>query len=259
MRTASRAAGAATIGCVLLFAPGVQAAELKVLATGAQTGAFKELIPQFEQATGHKVTAEYAATPQVMKKIQEGAAFDVVVMIDAPMKDPANQQHFAPGARPPIGSVGLGAAVRAGAPKPDISTPEAFKQTLIKAKSVAILPDSINGKHFLAVFDRLGIGEEMQAKIKPQNAPPDVPQAVAKGEAELALFVSNLLVGVPGLDYAGPVPAQFDQNLVFVAAVGAKAKEPEAAKAFIQHLTTPAAGHARPSTARYSNGAAPSS
>jgi molybdate transport system substrate-binding protein len=220
----------------------VQAAEVRVLATGAQTGAFKELIPQFERASGHKVVAEYAATPQVMKKIQEGAAFDLVVMIDTPMKDPANQQYFAAGPRPPVGSVGLGAAVRAGAPKPDISTPEAFKQTLIKAKSVAILPESINGKHFLAVFDRLGIGEEMQAKIKPQNAPPEVPQAVAKGEAELALFVSNLLVGVPGLDYAGPVPAQFDQNLVFAAAVGAKAKEPEAASAFIQHLTTPAAG-----------------
>jgi molybdate transport system substrate-binding protein len=218
------------------------AAELKVLATGAQTAAFQELIPQFEKATGHKVTADYAATPQVMKKIQEGAAFDLVVMIEAPMKDPANQQYFAAGPRPPVGSVGLGAAVRAGAPKPDISTPDAFKQTLLKAKSVAILPDSINGKHFLAVFDRLGIAEEMKAKIKAQNAPPDVPQAVAKGEAELALFVSNLLVGVAGLDYAGPVPAQFDQNLVFVAAINAKSKEPEAAKALMAHLTTPAAG-----------------
>src|SRR5687768_12778882 len=243
MRTASRTAAAAIVACILSFVPGfgVHAAELKVLGTGTQTAPFKELIPQFERATGHKVVAEYAATPQVMKKIQEGAAFDVVVMIDTPMKDSANQQHFAPGPRPPISSVGLGAAVRAGAPKPDIATPEAFKQTLLKAKSVAILPESVNGKHFLAVFDRMGIAEEMKARIKAQNAPPDVPQAVAKGEAELALFVSNLLIGVPGVDYAGPVPAQFDQNLVFAAAVGAKAKEPEAAKAFIAHLTTPAA------------------
>ena len=244
MRTASRTAGAAIVACMLSFAPGsgVQAAELKVLGTGTQTAPFKELIPPFEQATGHKVTAEYAATPQVMKKIQEGAAFDVVVMIDTPMKDPANQQYFAAGPRPPIGSVGLGAAVRAGAPKPDISTPEAFKQTLLKAKSVVIVPESINGKHFLAVFDRMGIAEEMKAKLKPVNAPADVAPAVAKGDAELALFVSNLLMNVPGVDYAGPVPAQFDQNLVFAAAVGAKAKEPDAAKAFIQHITTPAAG-----------------
>ena len=221
-----------------------QAAEIKVLATGAQTDVFKELIPQFESATGHKVVAEYAATPQVMKKIESGAPFDLVVMIDTPMKDPANQQYFAAGPRPPVSSVGLGAAVKAGAPKPDISTPEAFKQTLLKAKSVAILPESINGKHFLAVFDRLGIAEEMKPKLKLVNAPPEVTPTVAKGEAEMALFINNLLVNVPGVDYVGPVPAQFDQNLVFAAAVGAKAKEPEAAKAFIQHVTTPAAGAA---------------
>ena len=219
-----------------------QAAEIKVLATGAQTDVFKELIPQFESATGHKVVAEYAATPQVMKKIESGAPFDVVVMIDTPMKDPANQQYFAAGPRPPVSSVGLGAAVKAGAPKPDISTPEAFKQTLLKAKSVTILPESINGKHFLAVFDRLGIAEEMKPKLKLVNAPTEVTPSVAKGEAEMALFINNLLVNVPGVDYVGPVPAQFDQNLVFAAAVGAKAKEPEAAKAFIQHVTTPAAG-----------------
>ena len=79
------------------------------------------------------------------------------------------------------------------------------------------------------------------AKIKPQKDPPDVANAVAKGEAELALFISNLLVGVPGVDYAGPAPAEFQQTLVFTAAVGAKAKEPEAAAALLKHLTTPAA------------------
>ena len=131
--------------------------------------------------------------------------------------------------------------MRAGAPKPDIGSADAFKQMLIKAKSVAILPESVNGKHFLSVFDRLGIGAEMQAKLKPQKAPPDVAQAVAKGEAALALFLTNLLA-VPGVDYVGPVPAEFQQTLVFAAAVGAKAKEPEAAKALIAHLTTPAAG-----------------
>ena len=136
--------------------------------------------------------------------------------------------------------MGLGAAVRAGAPKPDIGSAEAFKQALLKAKSVAILPESVNGKHFLSVFQRLGIGEEMKAKIKPQKAPAQVAEAVAKGEAELALFISNALIGVPGVDYVGPVPAEFQQTLVFAAAVGAKAKEPAAA-ALIQHLTTPAA------------------
>ena len=108
------------------------------------------------------------------------------------MNEAAKQGLFAAGPRPPVSSVGFGAAVRAGAPKPDIASPEAFKQTLLKAKSVAILPESVNGKHFLSVFERLGIGEEMKAKIKPQKAPAQVHGAVAKGEAELALFVSNV-------------------------------------------------------------------
>ena len=170
------------VAMALLAAP-AGAAELKVLATGAQTDVFKELIPSFEKATGHKVTADYAATPQVMKKIEGGDPFDLVVMIDTPIKDPANQKYFAEGPRPPVCSVGLGAAVRAGAPKPDLSTPEAFKQALLKAKSVAILPESINGKHFLAVFEKLGIADEMKAKLKPVNAPADVAPAVAKGDA----------------------------------------------------------------------------
>jgi molybdate transport system substrate-binding protein len=244
MRTGSRAAAAAIIAWVLSFAPGVgvQAAEVRVLAVGAMTEAFKELVPQFERASGHKLMVEYQATPVLIKQIEGGQPFDLAITIAEPMNEAAKKGTFAEGARPAISSVGLGAAVRAGLPKPDISSPEAFKQALLKAKSVSFLPDSVNGKHYLSVFQRLGIAAEMDAKLKPQKAPPDVAQAVAKGEAEMALFISNVLIGVPGVDYAGPVPAEFQQTLVFTAAVGAKAKEPEAAKALIQHLTTPAAG-----------------
>jgi molybdate transport system substrate-binding protein len=107
-------------------------------------------------------------------------------------------------------------------------------------QSVAILPESVNGKHFLSVFDRLGISDEMKAKIKAQKDPSHMPEAAAKGEAELVLFISNALIGVPGVDYVGPVPAEFQQKLVFTAAVGAKAREPDAASAFIKHLRSPA-------------------
>jgi molybdate transport system substrate-binding protein len=243
MRKSSRAAGAAIIGSVLLLAPNanVQAAEVRVLAIGALPGALAQLGPQFEQASGHKLIIQYGATPALIKKIEAGEPFDVAILIADMMNDPSKQELFAAGARPTIASVGLGAAGRAGAPKPDIGSAEAFKQALLKAKSVAILPESVNGKHFLSVFQRLGISEEMNAKIKPQTAPPQVAEAVAKGDAELALFVSNVLVSAPGVDYVGPVPAEFQQTLVFAAAVGAKAKEPAAASALIQHLTTPAA------------------
>ena len=243
MKMLSGAAAAAIVSSVLLLAPsaGSQAAEVKVLAVGAFTGAFKEIVPQFERASGHKLTVKYAATPVMVKQIEAGEAFDVAILVSGPMNEAAKQGFFAPGERPAVSSVGLGAAVRAGAPKPDIGSPEAFKRTLVNAKSVAILPESVNGKHFISVFERLGIGEEMKAKIKPQKEPPQVAEAVAKGEAELALFISNPLIGVPGVDYVGLVPAEFQQTLVFTAAVGAKAKEAEAASAFIKHLRSPAA------------------
>ena len=239
----SRIAAAVMVGSVFLLAPriGSQAAEVKVLAVGAFTGAFKEIVPQFERASGHKLTVSYAATPVMIKQIEAGESFDVAVLISGPMNEAAKQGFFGAGERPVVSKVGLGAAVRAGAPKPDIGSAGAFKQTLVNAKSVAILPESVNGKHFISVFERLGIGEEMKAKIKPQKEPTQVVEAVAKGEAELALFISNPLIGVPGVDYVGLVPAEFQQTLVFTAAIGAKAKEPEAASAFIKHLGSPAA------------------
>ena len=233
----------AALPAVLLLAPGAgsYAAEVKVLATGALSEAFKEIVPQFERATGHKLSVRYAASPVVIKQIEAGDPFDVAIAVSGPMNDAAKQGFLAPGERPAVSSVGLGAAVRAGAPKPDMGSPEAFKRTLVNARSVAILPESVNGKHFLSVFERLGIAEEMKGKIKPQKEPPQVAQAVAKGEAELALLVSNLLIGVPGVDYAGLVPAEFQQTLVFTAGIGAQSKELEAASAFIKHLRSPAA------------------
>ena len=233
---------AVALGLALALSPlaSLHAADLKVLATGAHIDSFKEIVPQFERESGHKLTVKYDATPVAIKNIEAGEAFDVAVTINGPMNEAAKKGFFAEGERPVVSIVGLGAAVRAGAPKPDISSPEAFKQTLLKAKSVSILPESVNGKHFISVFERLGISEEMKAKIVAQKAPSDVAGAVAKGDAELALFISNGL-RAPGVDYVGPVPGEFDQKLVFTAAVGAKAKEPQAANEFIKHLTSSAA------------------
>jgi molybdate transport system substrate-binding protein len=241
MRKVSRPGIAALTASVFLLGSGVasRAADIKVLAVGAFTEAFKEIVPPFEKATGHKATVQYAASPVFVKQIEAGEPLDVAILVSGPLEQVA-KQGFVTGERPAVSAVGLGAAVRAGAPKPDIGSADAFKQSLLKAKSVAILPESVNGKHFLGVFDRLGISDEMKAKIKAQKDPSQMHEAVAKGEAELVLFISNALIGVPGVDYVGPVPAEFQQKLVFTAAVSAKAKEPDAASAFIKHLRSPA-------------------
>jgi molybdate transport system substrate-binding protein len=156
------------------------------------------------------------------------------------MQDVAARARFASGATTDIARVGLGVAVRAGAPKPDISTPDALKQTLLTAQSIASIPASATGTQVLRVFERLGIREAMHAKMKPQPTPAQVVQAVAHGEAELGVFLLNVLTA-PGVDVVGPFPAALQQEVVFTAAVAAHTNEAEAAQAFITYLTTPTA------------------
>src|SRR5262249_41212958 len=227
-------------GLAMVLSPlGARAAELKVLAGGSMTASLKELGPRFEQATGHKLDIHFAGTPELIK-LATSAPFDLgVVPVDV-MKDAGARAKFAPGATVDIARVGYGVAVRAGAPKPDVSTPDALKATLLKAQSITLYPQSAAGAFVMKTFERLGIADEMKAKLKPQTAPGQIPQAVAKGDAELGVFLTNVLIG-PGVELAGPFPAELQQDLVCTGAVAAATKEAAAAKALIDYLKTPEA------------------
>jgi len=218
----------------------VQAAELQVLAGGAMTGPLKELSSQFESASGHKVVFRFGTTPVLIKLATTGGPFDLAVVPREVFKDAAAQAQFVSGPTTDIARVGLGVAVRSGAPKPDISTPDALKQTLLKAQSIASIPASAAGAQVLGTFERLGIGEAMKAKMKAQATPAKVVQTVANGEAELGVFLINVLTA-PGLDVVGPFPTELQHEIIFTSAVAKNAKQAEAAKAFITYLTTPAA------------------
>ena len=216
-----------------------QAVELKILAGGSMTASLKELGPQFERATGNKVTIHFDSTPNLIKLATSGAPFDAgVVPVDV-MKDAGARARFAAPMND-IARVGFGVAFRAGQPKPDVSTPDAMKQTLLKAQSVAMLPASAAGAYVLKVLDRLGIGEAIKAKTKVQATPAAIPQAVAKGDAELGMFLINVLMA-PGVELAGPFPGDLQQDLVFTGAVAADAKQADAARAFLAFLKTPEA------------------
>jgi len=139
-----------------------------------------------------------------------------------------------------VAHVGLGVAVRAGAPKPDIGTPDALKATLLKAQSIASIPESATGYSIARVFDRLGITEPMKAKMKAQPNPAQVVAAVAKGEVELGLLLINVLTA-PGLDVVGPLPPELQENVVFTAAVASETKNASAATTLIEFLKGPVA------------------
>jgi molybdate transport system substrate-binding protein len=218
----------------------LHAAELKVIAGGSMTASLNELAPQFERATGHKLVIHFDSTPNLIKQAVSGAPFDLgVVPIDV-MKDATARARFTSGPTVDIARVGYGVAFRAGAAKPDVSTPEALKKTLLDAQSIALLPASAAGAYVTSVFERLGIADAIKAKTKIQTTTTQIPQAVANGDAELGVFLVNVLIA-PGVELAGPLPAELQLELVFTAAVAADSQQPDAAKAFIDYLTSPAA------------------
>jgi molybdate transport system substrate-binding protein len=237
-----RGLSVAVVGIVagLMLSSAATAAELRVLAGGAMTAVWASIKPNFEQTSGHKLDIFFGTTPNLIKEATSGKPFDVGIVPVEVMRDAAARSHFAAGATVDIARVGLGVAVRAGAPKPDISTPDALKAALLKAASVASIPESATGYSIAKVFERLGITEPMKAKMRAQPTPAQVVAMVANRQAELALFLMNVLTA-PGLDVVGPFPAELQENVVFTAAPSAGTKEAAAAKALIEYLKTPEA------------------
>src|SRR3954471_1399485 len=141
---------------VMAAASQLQAPELKVIAGGSMTASMNAIAPQFEKATGHKLVSHFDSTPNIIARINSGTAFDAVVVPVDVFRDAAAKAHFAPGPTIDIARVGYGVIVRAGAAKPDISTPDAFKKAFLAASSIAFLPSSAAGAYITKVFERLG-------------------------------------------------------------------------------------------------------
>jgi len=235
------AATASMLALVLVMpSTDLKAAELKVLAGGSLTGPLGEIVPPFEKATGHKLVIHFDSTPNLIKQVISGASFDLAVVPVDVYKDAAARARFASGPTIDIARAGYGVIVRAGAPKPDIATPAALKKALLDASSIAFVPASAAGAHVLKTFERLGIADAMKAKTKAQAMPAEIAPAVAKGDAELGVFLTNVLIA-PGVELAGAFPAELQQELVFSAAIAAGTRQAEAARAFIDYLQTPAA------------------
>lgn len=238
----SWAALAAMLGVAIAVLPttAVQAAELQVLAGGGMTAPLKEIGAQFEAASGHKVVLRFGTVPELVKLAAGGGPFDLAIAPPELFQDAAVQARFARGGAADVARVGLGVAVRSGAPKPEIGTPDGFKRALLAANSVATVPESAVGAQVLRLFARLGIADAMQAKLKPAKSPAQLVEIIAGGEAELGVFLTNVLTA-PGLDLTGPIPAELQQETVYRAVLASESAQTAAAEAFVAYLKSPAA------------------
>ena len=229
---------AVLLASIFSVAPRAVAAELQILAGGGIAAPLNEIAARFEKQTGHKLVIRYGTTPQLVKMATD-APFDLGVVPTEVMKSDAARATFAT-ALTEVARVGIGVAVRAGAPKPDISTPDALKKTLLNAKSIASIPESATGYLLAGIYERLGIGDAMKAKTRPQPTPAAIAQSVASGENELAVFLTNVITA-PGVDVVGPFPPEVQMEVVYTTGLSAGTRQAAAAKAFIAYLKSPKA------------------
>jgi molybdate transport system substrate-binding protein len=200
----------------------------------------EELGPQFERATGHQLAVHYDPAAAVRRQIEQGATFDVAIVTRGVAEALSKSNHVNTDSISDIGRSGLGVAVKKGAPKPDISTVEAFKNSLLAATSVVRSTDGASGAYFEQLMVKLGIADAMKAKIKlgPSGR---IAEMAARGEVEIAVQQMSEIVPVQGADLVGPFPAEIQLYTMYSAAVGSAAKEPQAARDFVKFLTSPKA------------------
>jgi molybdate transport system substrate-binding protein len=240
---------AAATGGLMLSATVGHAAELKVFTSVALTQALNELAPIFEQKTGNKLVISYDLAAVQKKRILDGERADVIILTRAMMEDLAKQNKLASPDIVNVAGTPVALAARAGAPKPDISTVEAFKQTLLAAKSISYADPAKGGLSGVVAgkaIDRLGIADQMKAKttLVPGAQSPEL---VAKGEVELGIAQASEIVPIAGVQLVGPLPGELGSLTLFTGGVGAESGSADAAKALIEFLSGPeAAPHFKP-------------
>jgi molybdate transport system substrate-binding protein len=232
---------AAAIGLAIMLAPAASAAEIKVISSVGVKAALEELKPQFERATQHKLNITYGTTTPLMRQIAGGETFDVVVLTPALVADLAKSGKVAAGTSADVAKAGIGVAIKQGAPKPDIGTPEAFKKTLLAAKSIAYSKEGQSGIAMARLLERLGIAEQMKAKTVLETRSGMTAANVVEGKTELAFTLISEILPIAGAQNAGPLPAELQTYVVFTAGISPGARNAAAAKSLIDFLKAPGA------------------
>jgi molybdate transport system substrate-binding protein len=215
--------------------------EIKVLSSIATREAYNELVPQFERANAHTVSTTWAGTVDIMKRMaMAGEVHDLVIISSTELDQLIRQGKIAPGSRVDLAKSGIGVAVRAGAPKPDISSADALKKTLLAAKTVGYTSGP-SGVYMAGLIERMGIAAAVKAKYRSVPSGGTIGTLVARGDCEIGFQQVSELVHIKGIDYVGPLPPDIQRVTIFSSGVQVGAKNAPAAKALQQFLTTPAA------------------
>jgi molybdate transport system substrate-binding protein len=216
-----------------------KSAELKLIVATPMAGVVKQLGAEFERSTGHRLAATFVSGPIVQREIDAGGRYDLAISITPVIEALTKDGKLIPGTRADVAYAPVGVGIRAGAPKPDVATVDAFRKALLDAGSVAHSATGASGDHFKSVLERLGIAAEMQPKLRPMPAD-TIAQAVPSGRAEMIVVTASVIVG-SGAEYVGPIPQDLQFYNRFAAAVGAHAADMDACRAFIAFITAPAA------------------
>jgi molybdate transport system substrate-binding protein len=236
------------VASILLLAGTADAAEVKVMISGGFSAAYRTLVPEFERATKNTVATvsgpSMGATPEAIpNRLHRGEPADVLIMVGDALDELIKQGKVVADSRVELARSNIGMAVRAGAPKPDISTVDALKRTLLAAKSIAY-SDSASGVYLSTVlFQRLGIADQIKGKSRMIPAEP-VGAVVARGDAEIGFQQISELLPVQGIDLVGPLPPEVQKVTVFSAGIVTVAKEPDVGRALVKFLASPAAAPA---------------
>jgi molybdate transport system substrate-binding protein len=244
-----RSAPAAFVLAVTVYMVGsADAAELKVLSSGALKLPLVQLVPEFQRSSSNAVTIEYDVTARIADRIQKGESPDVAIVSRSQLQTLETYGKILQGSRVNIGSIGVGVAVRKGAPKPDISSVEAFKRALLSARSIGYndpASGSPSGIYMASMLERLGIAQDLRAKIKLVRPAGDQFEknfeALAKGEIEMQIAPISEIVISPGVDLLGPLPGEIQNVTSLAAGIVTTTKVPEAARALINFISSPTA------------------
>jgi molybdate transport system substrate-binding protein len=224
----------------IIIAPAAFAAEIKVMATNAVKEAVNDLVPQFEKVSGHTVKTIWDGTPVVAKRIAGGEMVDIIIIPASGIDELIKQGKVATGSRVDFVNSKIGVATRPGAPKPDISSGESLKSSLLAAKSI-VLSGGPSGGYLTGLFKRMGIADAIKPKIKQLLPGQLVGEALARGEGDIGFTQISEFLMVKGIDYIGPLPADVQSITVYSMGIHANAPSKEAARTLIKFLTSPKA------------------